>query len=318
MIIRIVTAALALVSASLAPAQADKPDAGLVCDGTVQDAARAQRQIPLRVRLPAGEGPFPVILFSHGLGGSLDAGTRWAEAWTAAGFAVVHLQHPGSDASLWKGLKGKEAMAALRKGMDAKQFIARVADVKFVLDAVGGSGMVGNCPMARLDAGRIGMAGHSFGAQTVQAVAGQQFRAATGLFSVTDLRIKAAIAFSPAPAIAEPDDSAFGKITIPFLSVTGSKDTVPGLTKVTPKDRTRPFHAMPPGRKYLLVVNGADHLIFSGGEQRRAPTPTDRRTELIVAETTAQFWRANLVAPTAKGSLAAPEALGPEDVWLAR
>lgn len=318
MSIKFVAAALALMSAPLAAAQAAKPDTAMVCDGALQDAARAKRQIPVRVRLPAGEGPFPVILFSHGLGGSLNAGTRWAEAWTAAGFAVVHLQHPGSDASLWKGLKGKEAMAALRKGMDAKQFIARVADVKIVLDAVGRSGMIGNCSMARLDAARIGMAGHSFGAQTVQALAGQQFRAAAGLFSVGDPRIKAAIAFSPAPAIAEPDGSAFGKITIPFLSVTGSNDTVPGLTKVTPKDRTRPFYAMPPGGKYLLVVDGADHLIFSGGEQRRATTPTDRRTELVVAETTTQFWRANLVAPTKKEELAAPEALGPEDVWLAR
>lgn len=318
MITRFVAAALALVSGPLAPAEADRPDAGLVCDGALQDAERAQRQIPLRVRLPAGEGPFPVILFSHGLGGSLDAGTRWAEAWTAAGFAVVHLQHPGSDASLWKGLKGKEALAALRKGMDAKQFIARVADVKTVLDAVGSPMMVGNCSMTLLDAGRIGMAGHSFGAQTVQAVAGQQFRTASGLFSVTDPRIKAAIAFSPAPAIGEPDDSAFGKIAIPFLSVTGSKDALPGLTKVTPKDRTRPFHAMPPGGKYLLVVDGADHLIFSGGEQRRAPTSTDRRTELIVAETTARFWLANLASPNAQGSLAAPATLGPKDVWLAR
>ncbi len=38
-------------------------------DLTVHDAAR-NRDIPLRVYLPASTAPAPVVLFSHGLGGS--------------------------------------------------------------------------------------------------------------------------------------------------------------------------------------------------------------------------------------------------------
>lgn len=226
----------------------------------------------------------PVILFSQGLGGSVEAGTRWATAWAEAGFAVIHIQHPGSDASLWRGLKGQEALAALRKGMDAKQFIARVEDVKRVLDAVGTPVAIGECLLSELDSARIGIAGHSFGAQTVQALAGQQFRTPAGLISVVDPRIKAAIAFSPAPARAEPDESAFGKTTMPFLSVTGTRDEVPGITDVSPQDCTRLFHAMPTGQKYCLVLDGADHMVFSGGEQRRPATSTDRRIERVLCE----------------------------------
>ena len=34
----------------------------------------------------------PVVLFSHGLGGTRDGGAVWGEAWAAADFVVVHLQ----------------------------------------------------------------------------------------------------------------------------------------------------------------------------------------------------------------------------------
>jgi predicted dienelactone hydrolase len=318
---------LAVALSSFAPPAAQaaqvahaQPDAAgqRVCEGTLPDTANPKRPVPVRVRLPAGDGPVPVILFSHGLGGSLDAGTRWAEAWVEAGFAVVHIQHPGSDASLWRGLKGQEAVAALRKGMDAKQFIARLGDVKIVLDALGGPETIGQCPLSRADVTRIGIAGHSFGAQTVQAISGQQFRTPGGLVSVADPRIKAAIAFSPSPARAEPDDSAFGKITIPFLSVTGSRDAVPAITNVTPSDRTRPFHAMPSGNKYLLVLDGADHLVFSGGEQRRPASAGDRRIEAVVAEATVAFWQATLKAAPTQSAISAPRLLGADDRWMSK
>lgn len=289
-----------------------------VCDGALSDPGNPDRPVPVRVRLPSGTGPFPVILFSHGLGGSVDAGTRWATTWAEAGFAVIHIQHPGSDASLWRGLKGQEALAALRKGMDAKQFIARVEDVKHVLDAVGTSVAIGECPLSQLDSARIGIAGHSFGAQTVQALAGQQFRTPSGLISVGDPRIRAAIAFSPAPARAEPDESAFGKITMPFLSVTGTRDEVPGISDVSPQDRTRPFHAMSAGRKYLLVLDGADHMVFSGGEQRRPATSTDRRVERVVTDASVAFWKATLDGRSTQKAIARPPSLGPKDLWLVK
>jgi predicted dienelactone hydrolase len=317
-----IAALLAPLVALAAPSTGHPPqpvfEAPQVCDGSLPARGDATRAIPVRVRLPAGRGPHPVILFSHGLGGSVEAGTRWAAAWTAAGFAVIHIQHPGSDALLWRGLKGQEALAALRKGMDAKQFIARIGDVRTVLDAVGGTGRIGACPLSRLDAGRIGIAGHSFGAQTVQAMAGQQFRTPGGLVSMADPRIRAAIAFSPAPAKAEPDESAFGKIAIPFLSVTGTRDEVPGITNVKPQDRTRPFHAMPPGSKYLLVLDGADHMVFSGGEQRRPATSTDTRIERVVTETSVAFWKAMLEGKTRQKAVARPASLGPKDLWLAK
>lgn len=62
-----------------------------------------QRELPVRTRWPDAArfaGERPVAIFSHGLGGTVDGGAVWGEAWAAAGFAVLHLQHPGSD--LWE------------------------------------------------------------------------------------------------------------------------------------------------------------------------------------------------------------------------
>ena len=59
-----------------------------------RDEAR-QRDVPVRLRwpaqgAPAGQTALPVLLFSHGLGGTRAGGSVWGEAWAQAGFLVVH------------------------------------------------------------------------------------------------------------------------------------------------------------------------------------------------------------------------------------
>ena len=111
-------------------------------DRTWRDEAR-QRDIPVRIRLPQSSAPVPAILFSHGLGGSLGGGTEWAEQWASRGFAVIHVQHPGSDESIWKDKLAGERMAGLRSGADLQQFLARIADIKFVVAELGQAPIVG-------------------------------------------------------------------------------------------------------------------------------------------------------------------------------
>lgn len=87
---------MGLVGAPWAWAQPPAPQ-----DETWTDERR-RRDVPVRIRWPAEslQGPSdgrPVILFSHGLGGTRDGGAVWGEAWAAAGFIVIHLQHAGSD-----------------------------------------------------------------------------------------------------------------------------------------------------------------------------------------------------------------------------
>ena len=162
--------ALALVASSASPAVVRAEP--IVCNAVWRDQARS-RDIPVRIRMPSGVERVPLVLFSHGLGGTVDAGTTWGTAWSAAGIAVIHLQHAGSDAALWAGeTTGKGRLAAVRTGMNGQQLVARVADVKFVLDEVSrraSSAPTDACDLRRIDTARIGMAGHSFGAATTQA-----------------------------------------------------------------------------------------------------------------------------------------------------
>ena len=256
-----------------------------VCDAQWRDATR-NRSVPVRIRMPEGNGKVPLILFSHGLGGNLDAGTIWAQAWAQNGFAVIHLQHVGSDSGILRA-------GGIRRAMSGEQLRARALDVRFVINEVGRRPREGACDLRRIDLGRIGMAGHSFGAQTTLAVAGTNYPIIGQ--RLADQRIRAAIAFSPQPTAQQPDAAAFGSISMPFFSVTGTRDAIPWLTPVTPEDRLRPFRPMPPGNKYLLVMDGADHAAFSGQDnirlQRGPPSPHVRET---VIQASLLFWKATL------------------------
>lgn len=280
-------ALLASPAAYAAPA-----DAIITCDAQWRDAARG-RDVPVRIRMPAGTARVPVILFSHGLGGSLDGGTNWAVAWAKAGFIVVNLQHPGSDRSI---IGSGRILAAIAPA----QLVARVDDVHFVLDELGRRPRQGACDLRRADPARVGMSGHSFGAHTTQAIAGQRFPVA-GV--AADPRIRAAIAFSPSPPMRGSDVAAFGAIAIPFFSITGTEDAAPITPNITAKDRERPFRAMPPGGKYLLVLEGANHMVFNAQDGLRGPasTATPHIRDTVIAATIL-FWRSTLLGDTTAGA----------------
>lgn len=55
------------------------------------DAARPDRgpDLQLRVSVPVGDDPVPVLLFAHGFGSSLRAYGPLTDHWAANGFAVI-------------------------------------------------------------------------------------------------------------------------------------------------------------------------------------------------------------------------------------
>jgi predicted dienelactone hydrolase len=259
-------------------------------DCTVKDAKRA-REIPLRVYLPADTRPAPVVLFSHGLGGSREGSPYLGEHWSARGFLVIVVQHPGSDDAVWKDIRPAERMAALQKAANLENTLLRFGDIPAVIDQLDRWNRSSDFPLSgRLDLKRIGMSGHSFGAVTTQGVSGQ--RTALGAASFTDTRIKAALAMSPSsPRNGGDSKRAFGGVTIPWLLMTGTNDVaVVGDADVA--SRLAVFPALPPGGKYELVLNGAEHSAFSdralpGDKEKRNPN----HHRVILAVSTA-FWDA--------------------------
>jgi dienelactone hydrolase len=237
-----------------------------VLDDTWSDQAR-QRDLPVRLRLPDAPGRVPVILFSHGLGGSRAGGAEWGAHWASHGFAVIHLQHPGSDEALWRDKPVDERRAGMRDAVSLEQFGARLADVRFVLAELDRRQRAGDRVAARLDLGRLGMSGHSYGAVTALYLGGQ--RPALGGFAFGTLaepRFTAFLAFSPQAVPASDPGRQFASFDRPALLVTGTLDgqTAMGLG-ATPEQRLVPFEAMPAsGNKFMLVVDRADHMFFNG------------------------------------------------------
>src|SRR6185369_13882603 len=145
-------------------------------DLTVQDAPRT-RDIPVRVYLPTKSKPAPVVMFSHGLGGSRADSMFLGEHWAARGYVAVFLQHPGSDDSVWKNESslGKR-MTAMKEAASLENFLLRVKDVKAVINQLEIWNETRTNPLAgRLDLTKVGMSGHSFGAVTTEAVSGETF-----------------------------------------------------------------------------------------------------------------------------------------------
>ena len=120
-------------------AQAEARPSGVTEDDTWLDRAR-QRNVPVRIRWPAETVPMPpggrpVVLFSHGLGGTAAGGERWGQAWCAAGLVVVHLQHPGSDLEAVRRVaRSFSDQAGLRRAAGPEQLLARIEDAVFALD----------------------------------------------------------------------------------------------------------------------------------------------------------------------------------------
>ena len=138
------------------------------------------------------------------------------------------------------------------------------------------------------------MSGHSFGAQTTLAVTGQKSPNLAGQ-SGLETRIVAAVAFSPNARNKSNLSRQFGDIRIPFFSVTGTEDGSVLGDGTTWQDRTLPYENMPADGKYLMVLDGADHMVFGGQEiRRRAKTSNDDGAQRKVKAATLAFWKAHL------------------------
>ena len=269
------------------PLEVSEGGTSKVVDLTVNDKER-QRDIPIRVYLPFPDTAAQVVLFSHGLGGSRKGSSYLGTHWAARGYIAIFVQHSGSDTSVWQDKPLRERIKSLKQAARPRNFFFRVKDIPAVLNQLNRWNKAkGHVLAGRLDLDRIGMSGHSFGAVTTQAVSGQ--RTAHGRALFTDSRIDAAIALSPSSARHGTPQNAFGKVKIPWMLMTGTKDTAP-IGNADMKSRLAVFQALPPGGKYELVLDGAEHSAFT---ERPLPGDTEKRNpnhhRVILALSTA-FW----------------------------
>ncbi len=258
----VTAAAQAATVSQAAAAQAASSQAVAPQRAIWRDTAR-KRDVPVLIRRPAGSGPAPLVLLSHGLGGSREGLAYLGEALAGAGYVAVHLQHKGSDAAIWQG--GADVRASMGAAVtDIGAALARLQDVVFALDTVQADGE----PLlqGRIDQDRIAIAGHSYGAWTVSHMLGERLPLGGFGLNLPDPRLRAGIALSPIPplpipVIGVPAAVAYRGIAAPILHVTGTRDSGMGVPNW--QARTVGYHtATSPG--LLAVLDGAVHASFAG------------------------------------------------------
>ncbi len=233
-----------------------------VVDLELLDADRG-RPVPARLYLPgqaSAETPVPLVVFSHGLGGSRSGYQYLGSHWADMGIASLHPQHVGSDSDVWRG-NPLELVQRLQAAAQAPEVLARALDLRFVLDQ-----LLASDQGRLIDTASIAAAGHSYGANTVMLVSGARVGTAyPETRSLRDPRIRSAILISAPPIQGQgPAEQVLAPITIPTLHITSTDDTIkiPGY-RSTVEDRIAIFAAMSGSPRTLAVFNTGGHSIFT-------------------------------------------------------
>jgi len=203
------------------------------------------------------DGPYPFILFSHGLGARGVYYQDVIKTWVSAGYIVAAPDYPLSNSNAPGGPQFGRAVA------DTKN---QPADASFVINEVLRLDKRGR-QLGGIDASRIGASGHSLGGITTYGL----------VFSdcCRDKRIRAAIPMSGLAGLVDTPNHYFHSST-PLLGLHGNADgTVPYQA-----DRNAYAAAQPP--KFLLTFLGAGHISpFIGGNSLQATA---------LKESTVDFW----------------------------
>ena len=259
---------------------------------TLHDAQR-NKDVEMAIEYPTrGTPPFPVIIFSHGFGGSKDSYVPLTEYWTSHGYVCIKPNH--ADAGALRAMlderraemqKQREAMRRTgrrgdrgpqRQGPDLSETIwqsqsaadwrNRVRDVTFIIDSLDQLEQKYPELKGKLDHARIGVAGHSYGAFTALLAAGMRSYVENPPLQFGDSRIRAVIAMSPQGLGSERGltQESWASLKLPVMYMTGSNDRAGQQHDAS--WRKDPFTYSPAGDKYFVSIEGAGHMTFAGGQ----------------------------------------------------
>lgn len=231
-----------------------------------------------------GASPFnrPVVVISHGLGSDRNSFAYLAENLAESGFAVVAVEHPGSNA---------QQLAALLEGqvssvVPTAEFVDRPRQVSLTLDALAREARTNPTLRNRVDLSRVGVIGQSFGGYTALALAGATLDftnlnlqcspttlnlnpslllqcQATLLrnpgTSLIDPRIRAAFVMNPIGS-ALFGQSGYDRIEVPTMVVASAADTVAPAFP----EQIQPFSWMSDPERYLVLIGNGSHFSVIG------------------------------------------------------
>jgi predicted dienelactone hydrolase len=229
---------------------------------TILHDAKRDKDLTVSIDYPKAPGPFPVIVFSHGFGGSKDAYRSLTASWAAHGYVVVKPTH--ADSSTVDDIRDLLGESSVFEKQNEREWFHRARDLSFIIDSLPELEHRYFALRGKIDPKKIGVAGHSYGAFTALMVAGAQIATISGKpMPVNDSRVMAGLAMSPQGVSSDRGltQDSWKDIRIPMMYMTGTLDRGTGET---PQWRRDPFQYGPGGDKYFVLINGARHLSFTG------------------------------------------------------
>ncbi len=266
---------IASYSAVLGPYAVEAPEPVAIRDET------RSRDVLTQIYAPIGPGPFPVIVFSHGFGGSYRQFANTARFWASYGYLVLTPTH--ADSILYGDLDERDVQVAraylqgVRSGalesgaraafLDLLERPAhienRAGDLALIVRALGEPGSIEESVRARADLARLGLAGHSYGAYTALVVAGATLERDGRAISFANPAFSAFLAVSAqGPGRMSLTPGSFDSVAAPTMNVTATRDR--GADGESPDWRLSSFWRGPPEGKYALMLEGLGHGDFDG------------------------------------------------------
>ena len=248
---------------------------------TLNDAVQ-DRDITLRLLYPNGAGPFPVVVYSTGYACWPQMYDRVTTHWVSHGYAVIAPNH----------LDSPNNAEPPRPDQFPYLLPSRMRDVSFVVDELDEITRRADI-QGKIDDERIAIGGHSFGAVIAMIKTGlylkDEYKGSWG--DTYDARFQAAVLMSaPGPGMEQMAENAYDGLSKPFMATGGTND----VGRVDPGDypreewRTVVYQLAPPGDKYSMIVEGADHYL--GGlicNPERGGEPDPDAVAIVRAMTTA-------------------------------
>ncbi|MES2729009.1 MAG: hypothetical protein V4621_02785 [Pseudomonadota bacterium] len=269
--------------------------------GILTDPARNGREVAYKLYAPdVAPGtmqPQPLVIWSHGLGGGRDGAGFISRHLAARGYVALHIQHIGTDTSLWEGKPGHPWDVIRATPIPRKAVLQRYRDIPFVLSSLNTLESTHPEVAGLIDRGHIGLSGHSLGAMTTQIMAGQ-YGMRSGSRHSYDLhqpQIRAGILYSPIPLYRHPDkaNAAYRGIRIPLFHMTGTQDDSP-IGEFTHDLRTDIYTHAGHADQMLLVLKDGDHMVYNGSRGQLGDNPLREAHETSIIAATTAYWDAYL------------------------
>ncbi len=222
------------------------------------------RNVPIKFHLPEQASAQPMVVVSHGAGGSRDGIFALSQEMAKQGYVVMCLEHVTSNLDnirsrmRSKRLGFRNALVNCGKDMSARK--NRPLDVKFAIDLAERFNREQPGLKGRIDFSQIAMIGHSYGAYTTLVCCGA--KPANIEDDLAEQRVKLGIALSPQAANGHFfEEGSFKEIEVPFVGISGNRDKTQFIDSL--KDREDCFRLTPKGDKHFIWFSDAGHFSFS-------------------------------------------------------